>query len=76
MYKTSITPEEIEHMEMSSFPGEIVVIDHQGFSFYRALEYLKRQKVLGFDTESRPNFSPQHHHYGVALLQQIGRAHV
>ena len=72
MYKTSITPEEIEHMEMSSFPGEIVVIDHQGFAFYRALEYLKRQKVLGFDTESRPNFSPQHHHYGVALLQLSG----
>jgi ribonuclease D len=27
---------------------------------------------LGFDTESRPNFSPQHHHYGVALLQLSG----
>lgn len=72
MYKISITPEEIEKMEMTSFPGEIIVIDHQGLGFFRALEYLKRQKVLGFDTETRPNFTPQHHHYGVALLQLSG----
>ena len=72
MYKISITPEEIEKMEMSSFPGEIIVIDHPGLGFFRALEYLKKQKVLGFDTESRPNFSPQHHHFGVALLQLSG----
>ena len=72
MYKISITPEEIEKMEMGSFPGEIVVIDHQGLGFFRALDYLKKQKILGFDTESRPNFSPQHHHYGVALLQLSG----
>lgn len=72
MYKISITPEEIEKMEMGSFPGEIVVIDHQGLGFFRALDYLRKQKILGFDTESRPNFSPQHHHYGVALLQLSG----
>ena len=72
MYKISITPEEIEKMDPGAFPGEIVVIDRQGLAFFRALEYLRRQKVLGFDTESRPNFSPQHHHYGVALLQLSG----
>ena len=72
MYKISITPEEIEKMEPGAFPGEIVVIDHQGLGFFRALDYLRRQKILGFDTESRPNFSPQHHHYGVALLQLSG----
>ena len=59
-------------MDPGTFPGEIVVIDRQGLAFFRALEYLRRQKVLGFDTESRPNFSPQHHHYGVALLQLSG----
>ncbi len=59
-------------MDPGAFPGEIVVIDRQGLAFFRALEYLRRQKVLGFDTESRPNFSPQHHHYGVALLQLSG----
>ena len=59
-------------MDPGAFPGEIVVIDRQGLAFFRALEYLRRQKVLGFDTESRPNFSPQHHHSGVALLQLSG----
>lgn len=72
MYKISITPEEIESLEMKYFPGEIIVIDHQGRGFRKALEYLKGQQVIGFDTESRPNFSPQHHHYGVSLLQLSG----
>ena len=72
MYKISITPEEIEKMEMGTFPGEIIVVDHQGLGFFRALDYLRKQKILGFDTETRPNFSPQHHHYGVALLQLSG----
>ena len=57
---------------MTSFPGEIIVVDSPGWGLRRATDYLKRQKVLGFDTESRPNFSPQHHHYGVALLQLSG----
>lgn len=72
MFKISITAEEIEKLEMASFPGEIVVIDKQGWAFFKALDYLRRQKVIGFDTESRPNFSSQHHHYGVALLQLSG----
>ena len=46
MYKISITPEEIEKMEPGAFPGEIVVIDHQGLGFFRALDYLRKQKIL------------------------------
>ena len=72
MFKISIKPEEIEPLEMTSFPGEIIVVDSPGWGLRRATDYLKRQRVLGFDTESRPNFSPQHHHYGVALLQLSG----
>ena len=72
MYKISITPEEIEKMDPGAFPGEIVVIDRQGLAFFRALEYLRRQKVLGFDTETRPTFSPDQHSTGTALLQLSG----
>ena len=72
MFKISIKPEEIEPLEKTSFPGEIIVVDSPGWGLRRATDYLKRQKILGFDTESRPNFSPQHHHYGVALLQLSG----
>ena len=72
MFTISIKPEEIEPLEMTAFPGEIIVVDSPGWGLRRATDYLKRQRVLGFDTESRPNFSPQHHHYGVALLQLSG----
>jgi ribonuclease D len=72
MYKISVTPEEIEALNLASFPGEIVVIDKTGWSFWKAIEYLKKQRILGFDTESRPCFSPHQPHYGVSLLQLSG----
>ena len=69
MFKISVTPEEIEKLQMASFPGEIVVIDHFGTKFLKAVKCLSSQKVIGFDTESRPSFSPDQPHYGVSLLQ-------
>lgn len=72
MYRISITPEEIDEMELASFPGEIRVIDALGKDFDKAVEYLRHQKVIGFDTESRPSFSPDQPHYGVSLLQLSG----
>jgi len=72
MYKISITPEEIDKLELASFPGKIKVIDSVGFEFLGAIRYLKRQKVIGFDTESRPCFSSNQPHYGVSLLQLSG----
>lgn len=72
MYKISITPEEIDKLELVSFPGKIKVIDSVGLEFLSAVRYLKRQKIIGFDTESRPSFSPDQPHYGVSLLQLSG----
>lgn len=71
-YQISISPEEIEKLEQKSFPGKIKVIDSVGLDFIRACAYLGRQKVLGFDTESRPCFSSHQPHYGVSLLQLSG----
>ena len=59
-------------MELVSFPGRITVVEDTGADFDRALVYLRRQKVLGFDTESRPSFSSDQPHYGVSLLQLSG----
>lgn len=75
MYRISITAEEIEQMDLSVFPGEIHVISHPGIEFTRALIYLKKQAVLGFDTETKPVFTPGAHHNGVALLQLSGPDH-
>lgn len=72
MYKISVTKEEIEALELASFPGQIYVIDHCGRDFRRAVDYLKKQQIIGFDTESRPCFSPDQPHYGVSLLQLSG----
>ncbi len=72
MYKISISPEEIDKLELVSFPGKIKVIDSVGLEFLSAVRYLKRQKIIGFDTESRPSFSPDQPHYGVSLLQLSG----
>ena len=49
------------------------MIDSVGAEFNRAIAYLRSQKVIGFDTETRPTFSPQQPRYGVALLQLSGR---
>ena len=72
MFKITIESGEIDKMPLGVFPGEIKVIDKTGLDYERAIIYLKRQKVLGFDTESRPVFSPGQHNNGVALLQLSG----
>ena len=73
MYKESVTPDEIQKLDYINFPGKIYVIDRVGAEFHRAIAYLRSQKVIGFDTETRPTFSPQQPRYGVALLQLSGR---
>ncbi|MBQ4169566.1 MAG: 3'-5' exonuclease domain-containing protein 2 [Bacteroidales bacterium] len=72
MYKVSIKPEEMEKLPLAGFQGEIQVIDKKGLKYLRALDYLNRQQVIGFDTETRPTFSPTHKSYGVSLLQLSG----
>ena len=73
MYRISISPEEIGELPLAAFPGEIVVIDAEDDNFFSAIRYLRRQKVLGFDTETRPTFSPEQHSNGTAILQLSGK---
>lgn len=72
MYIESITREELEKLEYASFPGKIQVIDSVGAEFNRAIAYLRSQKIIGFDTETRPCFGPNQPRYGVSLLQLSG----
>lgn len=72
MYTEAITTQEIEKLEYASFPGRIHVIDSVGAEFNRAIAYLRSQKIIGFDTETRPCFSQNQPRYGVALLQLSG----
>ena len=72
MFKISVAPEDIDKLPLGTFPGEIKVIDKPGLDYERAIFYLRRQTILGFDTESRPVFSPGQRNNGVALLQLSG----
>lgn len=72
MFIECITPQELEKLEFVSFPGRIIVIDTVGAEFNRAIAYLRSQKVIGFDTETRPTFSPSQPRYNVSLLQLSG----
>lgn len=66
-YASSITADEINLLPLSQFNGEIILIDNfQKFNLY--IKELFNQKVLGFDTESKPSFKKGENN-SVALLQ-------
>lgn len=73
MFRSSVTPEEIAACQTVSFPGKIHVIADVGPEFNRAISYLNNQKIIGFDTETRPCFSSKQPHYNVSLLQLSGK---
>lgn len=72
MFIENIKPEQIEKLEYATFPGKIIVIDSVGAEFNRAINYLRSQKIIGFDTETRPTFTPSQPRYSVSLLQLSG----
>jgi len=65
--ETSITKDEINQMPISTFTGKIVIVNTLLESI-EAVEYLKTQKILGFDTETKPAFAKGVSHK-VALIQ-------
>lgn len=65
--KKSISNDELAELPLSSFEGVIHVIE-QPEDLDLALEYLSRQSILGFDTETRPAFK-KGQTYPVSLLQ-------
>ena len=66
MNKT-ITKEEIEQLPITGFGGKINV-PLTSNEIRNAIDYLRKYPVLGFDTETRPNFRKGQHNT-VALLQ-------
>jgi ribonuclease D len=66
-FRETITAEEIQEYDLSWFRGEIVVVDDRE-SYTRVMPLLRREKVLGFDTETRPSFRRGHRNK-VSLIQ-------
>ncbi|MCQ2183985.1 MAG: 3'-5' exonuclease domain-containing protein 2 [Bacteroidales bacterium] len=72
MFLESISSEEIDKKPLSAFEGEIYVVERPGKLFSEAVRYLRRQSVLGFDTETKPVFNAGEKHHPTALLQLSG----
>jgi len=55
MFKESITKEELIGLPLKCFEGEITVVDNHE-KVRKAVDILSAQRVIGFDTETRPAF--------------------
>jgi ribonuclease D len=66
-FKKSITDEELAELPLSVFEGKIHLVEKVE-ELTAAVNYLKIQPILGFDTETRPTFKKGQNHQ-VALLQ-------
>ncbi len=71
-YSPKVTVEEIESLEQATFSGEITVISDSGKQFEEAIDYLNTQKIIGFDTETKPCFIPKVPRNKMAVLQLAG----
>lgn len=62
-----LTNEEIDRLPLACFARRIVIVETAADAV-AAAEAMRREKMLGFDTETRPSFT-RGVSYGVALLQ-------
>lgn len=65
--KIKISKEIIATLPIESFPGRIVVVDNEA-QVTKATEWLSQEKIIGFDTETRPTFKKGQSNH-VALMQ-------
>ena len=69
VFKNTISPEEIEKLKNAEFTGEVTIIEKYDESYEGAIAYLASQKIIGFDTETKPVFQANVRRNSVALLQ-------
>jgi len=55
MYRESIDKEELAELPLIQFDGKISLVETKE-EYLASLEYLSKQSVLGFDTETKPAF--------------------
>ena len=66
-FSNSISKEDIAAMPKEKFPGQIVVVNTKA-GLEQAINYLSAFPEIGFDTETRPNFTKNKHNK-MALMQ-------
>ena len=68
-FKATISPEEIDKLKIAQFSGETTIIEKIDETYESAIAYLSSQKIIGFDTETKPMFQANAKRNSVALLQ-------
>jgi ribonuclease D len=66
-YVYEVSKDEINGLPIGNFQGDIHIITTKKETEY-AIKKLKQEKILGFDTESRPSFK-KGEHYPIGLIQ-------
>lgn len=74
VYPRRIDPALLNLLPIVSYKGEITLVENDD-RLDAELPNILRERVLGFDTETRPNFS-KNKHYLVSLLQLCGEKKV
>ncbi|MBN2772836.1 MAG: 3'-5' exonuclease domain-containing protein 2 [Prolixibacteraceae bacterium] len=73
MYRESISKEELGELPLKQFEGDIFLIDEIS-QVNQAVDFLSKQEIVGFDTETRPSFKKGKVNK-VALLQLSTDSH-
>jgi ribonuclease D len=72
IYPGSISADDLNNLPQGHYEGEICLIDSED-KFHYAVESLKQEKIIGFDTETKPSFKKgKGNRNHVALLQLAG----
>jgi ribonuclease D len=67
MFPTTITNDEINELELQQYEGKIIVVSEEN-KIKKALDEIRKQRVVGFDTETKPSFKKGVRH-DVSLMQ-------
>lgn len=73
MLKTKITKEEVNQLPVIVFEGQITVVDDLS-KIFPAIQELRKNKIVGIDTETKPSFTRGTHHK-VSLVQIANLEH-
>ena len=67
MFPSSIPKDQIQHLPLTRFDGEIVVVDQMD-QLGDVVQACRRESCMGFDTEKKPTFQRGQYH-ATALVQ-------
>jgi len=73
-YRSSIEKSEVNELPVIQFTGQIVLVQSPE-ELRAAIDEIKKERILGFDTETRPSFKRgEKHHVSILQLASFSKA--